>query len=248
MYILRMPVCKSCCAPFDGHRTAERCAPCKREVRRVRMAIAVRKFLDAVALVKGGPCVDCGDRFPEECMDLDHVDPAAKAVERGRFGRSNRSMSWGGADAAATLIAGTQLVCANCHRVRTETRGHYHVRCPPVVRGSRNRKVVRRAARAVEVIRSAKDGPCLDCARRFPACAMDFDHVGAKRMAVSAMVRMKPTVSSLMREIAKCELVCANCHRVRTHARKTFLERAVTGGAEGSGSPPAFAVASVLLS
>jgi hypothetical protein len=46
---------------------------------------------------------------------------------------------------------------------------------------------------------------------------MDFDHVtGIKIRNVSAMLSSE---SAMMTEIAKCELVCGNCHRIRTYAK-----------------------------
>jgi hypothetical protein len=53
---------------------------------------------------------------------------------------------------------------------------------------------------------------------------MDFDHVrGRKHKNVMELI---PTLSKkkIDEEIAKCEIVCSNCHRIRTHQRK--LKRA----------------------
>jgi hypothetical protein len=58
--------------------------------------------------------------------------------------------------------------------------------------------------------------PCMDCHQEFAPCAMDFDHViGEKKKDVSSLTSLK----SIKEEIAKCDLVCACCHRVRTLAR-----------------------------
>ena len=47
---------------------------------------------------------------------------------------------------------------------------------------------------------------------------MDFDHVkGNKDRAISVMVGQKVSKDRILREIEKCELVCANCHRLRTY-------------------------------
>jgi hypothetical protein len=63
-----------------------------------------------------------------------------------------------------------------------------------------------------------KGGPCADCLGIFPPCAMDFDHVrGIKLFDVSKGV--SKTWLVLVEELAKCELVCSNCHRVRTSKR-----------------------------
>jgi hypothetical protein len=63
--------------------------------------------------------------------------------------------------------------------------------------------------------------PCMDCKESFPYYVMDFDHVrGRKHKNVMELI---PTLSKKIidLEIAKCEIVCSNCHRVRTHERKS---------------------------
>ncbi len=63
--------------------------------------------------------------------------------------------------------------------------------------------------------------PCMDCKESFTYYVMDFDHVrGRKHKNVMELI---PTLSKkkIDEEIAKCEIVCSNCHRVRTHNRKS---------------------------
>ena len=66
-----------------------------------------------------------------------------------------------------------------------------------------------------------KNRPCMDCGIFYPPYVMEFDHVrgkkvnGVGRMLTNSMVR-------LVAEIAKCDLVCANCHRERTFTRKGY--------------------------
>jgi len=47
---------------------------------------------------------------------------------------------------------------------------------------------------------------------------MDFDHIGPKRSEISRLVHHSGT-DALRAEIAECEVVCANCHRIRTVRR-----------------------------
>ena len=62
------------------------------------------------------------------------------------------------------------------------------------------------------------ESPCMDCGNFFPAVCMDFDHVRGNKVApVSKMLSLK--LSKLQDELAKCELVCSNCHRLRTVKR-----------------------------
>ena len=71
---------------------------------------------------------------------------------------------------------------------------------------------------SVTAIMCAKKRPCTDCGHCFPPECMDFDHTGDdKARNVSAMACY--TLEKVLAEIAKCEIVCANCHRTRTKNR-----------------------------
>lgn len=64
-----------------------------------------------------------------------------------------------------------------------------------------------------------KSGPCMDCKVLYHPCVMEFDHVrGEKTMDVARMYA-RFGLQKVIDEIAKCDLVCANCHRLRTFAR-----------------------------
>lgn len=61
----------------------------------------------------------------------------------------------------------------------------------------------------------------MDCGGRFHFRAMQWDHVrGNKLDDIAEMVRKGRTREAILTEIAKCELVCANCHAVRTYERE----------------------------
>lgn len=62
--------------------------------------------------------------------------------------------------------------------------------------------------------------PCVDCGINYPYYVMDFDHVrGVKHANVMELVSTL-SKKKIDEEIAKCEIVCSNCHRIRTHMRK----------------------------
>lgn len=72
-----------------------------------------------------------------------------------------------------------------------------------------------------ERVRELKSGPCADCDVSYPYYVMDFDHVrGEKYGAVGTMLATGYAMATVEAEIAKCDLVCANCHRVRTFTRE----------------------------
>lgn len=66
--------------------------------------------------------------------------------------------------------------------------------------------------------------PCLDCSVAYPYWVMQFDHRPDEIKLVNVSETGKiSTVKALLEEIAKCDLVCANCHATRTHTRKLEL-------------------------
>ena len=81
-----------------------------------------------------------------------------------------------------------------------------------VERNRRYRKELR------EFLKLLKDQqPCLDCGVAYPWYVMDFDHVTDDKLYdVSIMIGNLNSKKKILQEIAKCELVCANCHRIRT--------------------------------
>ena len=65
-----------------------------------------------------------------------------------------------------------------------------------------------------------KSAPCADCGQKFPPEVMDFDHVrGLKEGDISRLVYTAGE-ERVRAELEKCEVVCANCHRLRTAARR----------------------------
>lgn len=61
---------------------------------------------------------------------------------------------------------------------------------------------------------------CADCGFSDPR-ALDFDHLGDKTMNVTDMAYGKGWgLERIKQEIRKCEVVCANCHRIRTAMRR----------------------------
>ena len=61
--------------------------------------------------------------------------------------------------------------------------------------------------------------PCADCGEANPV-VLDFDHVkGKKKDAVTTLANNLYSIKKIKEEISKCEVVCANCHRIRTASR-----------------------------
>lgn len=83
---------------------------------------------------------------------------------------------------------------------------------------SRQRSALRLMVKAYK-----ENHPCSDCSEQYPHYVMDFDHIesrGAKYANVADLVRKCVSFSTMMEEMSKCDVVCSNCHRIRTWARK----------------------------
>lgn len=108
--------------------------------------------------------------------------------------------------------------CRDCGKVFT--KNHYEHNKQQYFKKNLGSYLKRR-----EFVRQKKTFPCLDCGVQYPYYVMDFDHREGetKKYELNRVGRM--TMRALETEIAKCDLVCANCHRERTHQRK--LQKAV---------------------
>ena len=69
---------------------------------------------------------------------------------------------------------------------------------------------------------------CTDCQISYPPHILDFDHLRDKKFQLSGTVANGRTIDTIKQEIAKCELVCANCHRHRTFMRSINQSRSGT--------------------
>lgn len=78
----------------------------------------------------------------------------------------------------------------------------------------------RQRVRKLEFINRLKCQPCMDCGKTFNPWIMEFDHrdPSTKTDCVSSLMR-HGSQKDLEIEIAKCDVVCANCHADRTHKR-----------------------------
>jgi len=151
---------------------------------------------DKINLLKAAPCVDCGCTYPSEAMDFDHVR-GTKAFTIGSYSTRN----W---DVVLAEVAKCDLVCANCHRVRTKQRK------------SRRNKLSGRT----EFMRGLKlSCGCAKCANVLPSECLDFHHRNPddKEQEHTILNIYGPwwiRFNTLVDELNKCDVLCAVCHRL----------------------------------
>lgn len=109
-----------------------------------------------------------------------------------------------------------------------EKKREYHVRYMREVWYPRNKKkhirlVKHSKLKIREFIQEYKrERSCVDCGfsgKVFPQ-VLDFDHLYDKKFIISGSSKTISSLRKVKTEIKKCELVCANCHRVRTFTKR----------------------------
>ena len=117
-----------------------------------------------------------------------------------------------------------QWWCRECFRTYFRDRGDRHREQVEAA------KHVRRAVAREFVLGYLREHPCVSCGESDPI-VLEFDHTGLKGGCVGQMIADAAKLERIQAEISLCEVVCANCHRHRTFARRP-------GGARGAPPPP----------
>ena len=100
------------------------------------------------------------------------------------------------------------------------SKRHYEANKKKVKKRSykRNKTQRHKNKEYIDAIKSISS--CVDCGESNPL-VLDFDHVkGIKIGCISNMVRGSYSLETIQAEIDKCEVRCANCHRIITNKRK----------------------------
>ena len=84
------------------------------------------------------------------------------------------------------------------------------------------RQQLHRDKNAAKLWELLKESSCKDCGSKDPR-VLEFDHLGDKSFNVSRAVSGSTRSWKLIQEeINKCDIVCANCHRIRTQERGNY--------------------------
>ena len=110
---------------------------------------------------------------------------------------------------------------ATVEEKRAYQRAHYHAN-----KEMWRRKRMRYEAKIRDLKLLAKNKPCADCGGRWPALVMEFDHMPGteKLFDIGCGPARKWGWRTIVAEIAKCEVVCPTCHRIRTFRRLGLLD------------------------
>jgi hypothetical protein len=102
---------------------------------------------------------------------------------------------------------------------------HYAAHRQRYIDLARRRKQAMVAERVTYLVAYLKNHPCVDCGETDPI-VLEFDHLRDKAFGIGKGWRDRPW-QAVLDEMAKCDVVCANCHRRRTAQRGGFARAVV---------------------
>lgn len=130
-------------------------------------------------------------------------------------------------------------VCSSC-QVEYEPYGQRCALCKECKRAYDRSYHAKRGDRAktqkLKVQQEAKDrngqyvydyllrNPCVECGEARVPC-LQFDHIKDKYKNISDMVKDAHSLDKIIAEMAKCRVLCANCHAVHTARQFNWYAR-----------------------
>ena len=159
-------------------------------------------------------CVDCGYR-DIRAIDPDHLTGTVKVGHVSRLVQLCVSIA-----RLREELAKCVPRCARCHRLVTQlqrfSKHRSAERLPP---SWRLRIELQDKNDALKLAHG-----CAVCGWVGWAGGLDWDHVrGPKVATIAIMIGRRDPWDAVLAEMAKCEVVCANCHRIRTHDRRLTM-------------------------
>jgi hypothetical protein len=151
--------------------------------------------------------VSKGSEAPRKCYRCGEVKPA-EAFSWRRRERGQRDS-----------------FCRPCRKAYG--REHYLANRQRYVDQARENKQRLMRERTAYLLEHFATHPCSDCGETDPL-VLEFDHLRDKRFNVGSALPYR-NWESILAEIEKCEVVCANCHRRRT-GRRLGSVRAILAG------------------
>jgi hypothetical protein len=164
---------------------------------------------------KGQRCMDCG-LVDERVIEADHV--------RGKKIRAVGDYSWwsyhGGVDAMKEeLEKKCEPRCRFCHAIKTKERSDKKRK----MECRKQKHSVQRRRHEISMVKY-NIGECKHCERKVTmetCCGFDFDHRNeeTKVIGIAQIVHKKKAEykKHFKEEIPKCDLLCRNCHKIKTH-------------------------------
>lgn len=106
-------------------------------------------------------------------------------------------------------------ICIPCRRANG--RAHYSDNRQYYVAKARTRNARTKAEVRTWLLKYLSENPCIDCGNA-DVRVLEFDHrePEEKKASVAVLSALGWSLETVQDEISKCDVRCANCHRIRT--------------------------------
>lgn len=149
------------------------------------------------------------------------TDVYARGLCRNDYNRWNKRRKAGWPepiDPRAPMPIGRPCLADDIRRTRlAEVKRASNARNPLLATSSKLARLERYA-----LLDAMKSRPCMDCKGSFEAVCMDFDHRPDEVKLFNISSNITARMDRLLVEVAKCDIVCSNCHRIRTRDRRAL--------------------------
>lgn len=108
---------------------------------------------------------------------------------------------------------GLQSDCKDCSK--SISRAYYAINAEKQCKQIHAARKIRRKIHQKFILDYLKSHPCFHCGESDPI-VLEFDHLRNKRKNLSHMIGGSDSIDSIKKEIEKCQVLCANCHRRKT--------------------------------
>lgn len=114
-------------------------------------------------------------------------------------------------------------ICKECRSVYN--KGHYRHTKGKYVKSRSEARAVRQERNRDWIVNYLKEHPCVDCGED-DIVVLEFDHQRDKVANVSSLHNYS-SLQRIIEEVAKCEVVCSNCHARRTAVKFNYFKTRV---------------------
>lgn len=109
---------------------------------------------------------------------------------------------------------GLQSICRDCNKQKN--RAYYKINAEKQKKQIFAARKIRQADTQEKLCDIFKASACVLCGISDPM-VLEFDHLFDKVNDISAMLANYRSWESIEKEISKCQILCANCHKKKTH-------------------------------
>ena len=116
------------------------------------------------------------------------------------------------------MLGRRQSICRDCQRL--QRREHYE--CHQEAEIARSYEITKRRREEADrfIYEYLSNSKCADCGE-YDFSVLTFDHVKGEKMDISQMAGQGYSINAIVKEIARCDVVCFNCHMRREQQRRS---------------------------